>query len=89
MPFLTPEKNFESLKTSSRLPKHIPFKNTAFKQFFAPSTFDQDYFNNTEDELGTIGEILEQAFCWKSQTTGDATLPIQERGPGLLVVHVN
>jgi hypothetical protein len=99
MPFPTPEKisekEFEIAlntlhKTLSQLPKQIPFKdarNTAFKQFFPPFILDQDYFNKTEDEVVTIGEMLEHVFGWKSWTTGDGTLPIQERGPGLLAVH--
>ena len=99
MPFPTPENFFENEfeialntlhKTLSQLPNQISYKdaqNTAFKQFFAPFTLDQDYFNKTEDEVATIGEMLEQAFGWKSRTTGDGTLPIQERGPSLLAVH--
>ena len=39
-------------KTLSQLPKQIPFKD--FKQFCAPFTSDQDYFNKTVDEVATI-----------------------------------
>ena len=36
-------------------------------------SWDQNYFNKTEDELEvvtSIHEMLEQAFGWKSRTTG-------------------
>ncbi len=66
----------------SGLPSKLdaPKKGEFTRYPFATFRPDQAYLERTEDEVGAINESFKSIFGWRTRTTGDGVLNIEERG---------
>jgi hypothetical protein len=64
------------------LPARLPCGDGLSSKYgdFLNFSLDDDILDKTGDEVATLGEQLERVFGWKSRTTGDTIIPIEERG---------
>ncbi|KAK0479736.1 hypothetical protein IW261DRAFT_1478913 [Armillaria novae-zelandiae] len=65
----------------------MPPKKGEFTRYpFATFCIDQAILECTEDEVGAINESFKAIFSWRTRTTGDGILDIEERGKLALVL---
>ncbi|KAK0484491.1 hypothetical protein IW261DRAFT_1456896 [Armillaria novae-zelandiae] len=65
---------------------HAPKKGEFTRYPFATFCIDQAILECTEDEVGAINESFKAIFSWRTCTTGDGILDIEERGKLALVL---
>ncbi|KAK0489221.1 hypothetical protein IW261DRAFT_1589351 [Armillaria novae-zelandiae] len=65
---------------SVRMHLHVPKKGEFTRYPFATFCIDQAILECTEDEVGAINESFKAIFGWRTCTTGDSILDIEERG---------
>ncbi|KAJ3791690.1 hypothetical protein GGU11DRAFT_751268 [Lentinula aff. detonsa] len=66
----------ENLPSTLHTPQHGERPKYAFHNFRP----DPAFLQRTEDEVGAINESLKVIFGWKTRTTGDGIITIEERG---------
>ncbi|EPS96166.1 hypothetical protein FOMPIDRAFT_61824 [Fomitopsis schrenkii] len=74
------------LLAPTNLPTALPLRTHADGKYgsFINFQLDQDLFERTESEPGTVNEQFKGIFGWKTRTTGSGIIPLIERSDGLL-----
>ena len=75
-----------SLLDPGNLPVALPLHDEATKSIygtFLHFTLDPDTLEKTGDEVGAFSEQMKAIFGWKTHSTGDGIIPIEERGRAL------
>ena len=71
-----------------QLPDTLPIGDAASSkyQMFLSFKLDADLLEQTGSEIGALNEQFKAVFGWKTRTTGDGLLSIDERGPAVCAV---
>lgn len=70
------------------LPSVLPLAKASDESrysIFLPNRWvlDKDLMEKIEDEVGVMNEQFKQVFGWKTRSTGDGIISIEERGPAI------
>ena len=75
------------------LPRQLPLRtgpdwaDSKFSQFLF-FRIDPDLLEKTGCEVSALSEQLKGIFGWKTRTTGDGIVPIEERGEAVCAMHM-
>lgn len=69
----------------ANLPEALPYKvaEESCYHSFSDLSVPKDLVEKTGDEASALNEHFKAVFGWKTRTSGDGTLDILERGPGI------
>ncbi|KAF8426149.1 hypothetical protein L210DRAFT_935198 [Boletus edulis BED1] len=70
------------------LPPALPVRDSTVSKYssFVSFEVEEELLGRTDAEIGALNEQLKAVFGWKSRTTGDQILSIEERGAPVLAI---